>query len=122
LCLTCHIKDTSHSSCKRSHMFVYLNFSLGTINGRPPGDFSGFSNVDLWSHTGRSSHDALKYAHPKPFRMSFEGELGGLPILLLIHSKYDVLTLGGLLVASVRRSQRLPCGCTLGKSQLLTAN
>ena len=30
----------------------------------------------------RSPHDALKFVHPKPFKMSFKCELGGLPIPL----------------------------------------
>ena len=33
VCLTRHIKGSNHSSCKWSHRFVYLNFSLVMITG-----------------------------------------------------------------------------------------
>ena len=93
-----HIKESSCSSCKEYFSLIYLDFHWvchWEISWRDfEGDVNGFSNYDLWSHTKRSPHDAIKHVHPKPFKLYSQRKPGGLPILLFSTFKILRINLG----------------------------
>ena len=48
--------------------------------------------MTFWSHPGRSLHNAVQYAHPKPLKMSFKCEPGG-PLIQNIMNKHGDISL-----------------------------